>query len=166
MTDTVIRRAGEADLAAITAIYNHYIENTAVTFDLEPLHWHDRQDWLAGFDSAGRHQLFVAVEDDNVLGYAYSGVFRARAAYRRSVETSVYLKDGEAGGGLGSALYTALFDALGREDVHRAFAGIALPNDASVALHEKFGFSRVGVFSDAGWKFERYHDVLWMEKTL
>lgn len=160
-----IRHASEADLPAITAIYNHYIENTAATFDLAPYDWRDRRDWLAGFDGEGRHQLFVAAQGDDILGYAYSGQFRARAAYGRSVETSVYLDKGAVGGGLGSALYTAVFDALAETDAHRAYAGIALPNEASVALHEKFGFTRVGVFSDAGWKFGHYHDVLWMEKA-
>lgn len=163
MTEAVVRHAGEADLPAITAIYNHYIENTAITFELEP---HDRRGWLAGFDAKGRHRLFIVTRGDDILGYAYSGPFRERAAYGRSVETSVYLKDGAGGRGLGTALYRAVFEALADEDAHRAFAGITLPNEVSVALHEKFGFTRIGVFSDAGWKFERYHDVLWMEKAL
>lgn len=166
MIGAAIRHAGEADLAAITAIYNYYIENTAVTFDLEPLDWRDRGDWLAGFDAKGRHQLFVAAEGEDILGYAYAGQFRARAAYSRSVESSVYLKDGAGGHGLGSALYLALFEALSKTDAHRIYAGATQPNEASIALHEKFGFTRIGVFSDAGWKFGRYHDVLWMEKAL
>ncbi len=166
MTGAAVRHASEPDLPAITAIYNHYIENTAITFELEPHDWRDRRGWLAGFDAKGRHQLFIATLGDDILGYAYSGRFRERAAYGRSVETSVYLKDGAGGHGLGTALYRAVFEALAGEDAHRAFAGITLPNEASVALHEKFGFTRIGVFSGAGWKFERYHDVLWMEKAL
>lgn len=165
MSGGTVRAATEADLPAITRIYNHYIENSPATFDLVAFDWHDRRDWFAQFDISGRHRIMVATNDrGDVAGYAYSAQFRGRAAYDGSIESSVYLDSEAVGGGTGSALYTALFDSLSDAGIHRVFAGIAMPNDASVALHSKFGFTKVGVFSEAGFKFGRYHDVLWMEK--
>lgn len=103
--------------------------------------------------------------DGRVAGVASSGRYRPRAAYDTTVETSVYIAPDSVGRGLGSALYGALFDALDGERVHRAVAGIALPNDASVALHRRFGFERVGRFSEEGWKFDRFWDVDWYERV-
>ena len=100
------------------------------------------------------------------VGYASSSVFRPKAAYETSVETSVYVDPGWTGRGVGSRLYERLFAALEQEDVHRAYAGITLPNSGSVALHERFGFTLVGVFTHAGRKFGRYWDVAWYEKHL
>lgn len=148
------------------AIINHYVERTAITFDVEPFTVETRRPWLAQFAETGRHRIFVAERDGRVLGWACSGPFRPKAAYATSVETSVYLAPGEGGRGLGSRLYARLFGALGGEDVHRALAGITLPNDASVRLHERFGFHRVGVFRENGRKLGRYWDVAWYEKPL
>jgi phosphinothricin acetyltransferase len=93
-------------------------------------------------------------------------VFRERAAYSRSVETSVYLDPSMLGHGLGTALYAALLDELAHEDVHRAYAGIALPNDASEALHRRLGFREVGTYTEVGRKFGRWWDVRWYERPL
>lgn len=165
MPEVRVHTATEADLPAITHIYNHYIEHSPATFDLEAFDWRNRKDWLAQFDPESRHRLFVAADEkDDVVGYAYSARFRDRAAYDGSIETSVYLDPGAVSTGIGTALYAALFDSLADAGIHRVFAGIAMPNDASVALHRKFGFTEVGTFSEAGFKFSRYHDVLWMEK--
>jgi phosphinothricin acetyltransferase len=112
------------------------------------------------------YRLLVAVEGDDVVGYATSGPFRAKPAYATSVETSVYLRPDATGRGLGLLLYRALFEALAGEDVHRAYAGVALPNDASRALHEQLGFREVGTFVEVGRKLGRYWDVCWFERAL
>jgi phosphinothricin acetyltransferase len=101
-----------------------------------------------------------------VVGFARSGRYRPRPSYDTTVETSVYVDPASLGRGIGGALYRALFEALEDEDVHRAIAGIALPNDASVALHERFGFRRVAHFSEQGRKFGRYWDVDWYERPV
>lgn len=164
---TVTVRAGRPDdLAALTDIYNHYVVNTHVTFDLEPFTVEQRREWLSHYRPAGRHRLFVAAEGDAVLGYATSSRFREKAAYATSVETTVYCRVDAVGRSIGSLLYAALFDALADEDVHRAYAGIALPNDASLALHRRFGFTDVGTYREVGRKFGRYWDVTWLERPL
>lgn len=161
-----IRPATAADLGQINDLYNHYIATSAATFDLEPktLQW--RQNWFERFGSGGRYRLLVADQDGVVQGYACSTQHRDKAAYDPSVETSVYVAHVAIGGGIGSQLYTALFKELSNEDVHRALAGITLPNDGSVALHQRFGFERAGVFTEQGRKFDRYWDVAWYERPM
>jgi phosphinothricin acetyltransferase len=166
MTETLIRPATRDDLAGINEIYNHFVVNTHVTFDLRPATPAEREEWFGHYAASGRHRVFVARQQDRVLGFATSSRWRPRPAYDTSIETSVYCAPGYEGLGLGTQLYTALFDALDGEDVHRAYAGIALPNDASVALHERFGFRRVAYFTEQGRKFDRYWDVAWFEKSL
>jgi phosphinothricin acetyltransferase len=154
------------DLEAINEIYNHYVRTTAITFDLEPKMMDWRRDWFAGFAQRGRHRLLVARDGDVVLGYASSARHRPKAAYEPSVETSVYLGPDHVGRGIGRILYETLLRELEGEDVHRAFAGIALPNPASVRLHERLGFRRAGLFSEQGRKFGRYWDVAWYERAV
>lgn len=161
MSQVFVRRVEQGDLPALLAIYNHYVVNTHVTFDLEPRTLAQRQEWLDGFAPAGRHQCFVAVKAGVPIGWACTAKFKEKAAYQTSVETSVYLAPGESGQGLGRRLYETLFEALAREDVHRLFAGIAQPNDASVALHRKMGFRHVGTYDEVGRKFGRFWDVAW-----
>ena len=161
----MIRRGRHDDLAVLTAIYNHYIRETAITFDLEPYTVEARRPWLESFTENGRYQLFVAEDGGRVVGWACSRMFRERRAYETSAETSVYLAADVHRRGLGTQLYTQLFDAVAGEDIHRFIAGITLPNDASIALHARFGFERVGVMREVGRKFDRYWDVLWMEKS-
>lgn len=165
-TQVQIRAAGPGDLTAINDIYNHYVLTTHVTFDLVPLTLQQRTEWFSHYDRTGRHRVLVAVSDDRVLGYASASRWRPKEAYLTSVEVSVYLAPDATGRGIGTALYTDLFAALAGEDVHRAYAGIALPNEASIALHERFGFSRVAFFSEQGRKFDRYWDVAWYEKRM
>jgi phosphinothricin acetyltransferase len=105
-------------------------------------------------------------EGGPVVGYATSSPYRPKAAYSTSVETSIYLAPDAGGRGIGSLLYTALFHALAGEDVHRAYAGVTLPNEASIRIHERFGFRKVGVYQEVGRKFGAYHDVVWLEKQL
>ncbi len=166
MSDTLIRRVEQSDLPALLAIYNHYIETTAITFDLEPKTVAQRQAWLDTFQPSGRYQCFVAVKEGEPIGWACSGQFREKAAYQTSIETSIYLKPGEQGHGLGRKLYEALFAALAAEDVHRAYAGITVPNEASVAVHCAMGFVLVGTYCEVGRKFGRFWDVAWYAKNL
>ena len=165
MAGVGIRRGVAGDLAALTAIYNHYVRETPVTFDLEPFDVEERRGWFEGFGESGRHQVFVATREGAVIGYAYSHRFRAKGAYDASVESTVYLEPAAVGAGIGRRLYGALFDALAGQDVHRVLAGITLPNPASVALHRRFGFTPIGVFREVGYKFGRYWDVQWFEKA-
>lgn len=160
-----ITPAGADDLEAINEIYNHYVRTTAITFDLEPKTMDWRREWFAGFGERGRHRLLVARDGKAVLGYASSARHRPKAAYDPSVETSVYLAPGHMGRGIGRSLYEALLRELEGEDVHRAFAGISLPNPASIRLHERCGFRRAGLFSEQGRKFGRYWDVAWYERA-
>jgi phosphinothricin acetyltransferase len=161
MTDITIRRVEQDDLPALLAIYNRYIVETPITFDLEPKTLAQRQEWLDGFAPAGRHQCFVAVKDGAAIGWACSGKFREKAAYDTTVETSVYLAQGEQGRGLGRRLYATLLDALAGEDVHSALGCITVPNEASVGLHRSLGFVPAGTFREVGRKFGRFWDVCW-----
>jgi phosphinothricin acetyltransferase len=125
-----------------------------------------RREWFSHYGGSGRYRLFVATDGDQVIGYASSSKFRPKPGYLTSVETSIYLAPDSVGRGAGAKLYAELFKSLEDEDVHRAYAGIALPNPASVALHERFGFKRVAHFTEQGRKFGRYWDVDWYEKPL
>ncbi|MFH8567226.1 GNAT family N-acetyltransferase [Streptomyces sp. NPDC017993] len=184
--DVQVRAGTAADLGALTELYNHYIRETSVTFDTEPFTSEQRRPWLASHPQDGPHRLLVAQEADGkptgprpgprgdngngdgsaLLGYATSSSFRPKAAYATSVEVTVYCAPGAAGRGIGTLLYEALFEALADEDVHRAYAGIALPNEASVGLHTRFGFRHIGTYTEVGRKFGRYWDVAWYQKDL
>ena len=167
MADHAIRAATLDDLAALTDIYNHYIVHTAITFDLETFTPSARRAWFDDHHEVGPHRLLVATDDRNTcLGYASSSRWRPKPAYRTTVEASVYCRPDACGRGVGTALYAALFATLEREDVHAIVAGISLPNAASVALHEQFGFRPVGVFHAVGRKFDRFWDVAWFERLL
>lgn len=161
-----IREGRIGDLPAIVDIYNSYIADTAITFDIEPITVESRREWFAQFAPDSRRQVFVAEEHGAILGFAYTGVFRARAAYERSVESTIYLEKNAQRKGLGRRLYDHLFDAIQGTGVHRIYAGITLPNDASIALHERCGFTPVGTFTHAGYKFDRYWDVVFYEKKM
>jgi phosphinothricin acetyltransferase len=163
---TVVRASQLPDLPALTDIYNHYVRTSAVTFDTIEFSVEQRHEWFSHYAATGPHRLLVLEEANDIVGYATSGPFRAKLAYATSVETSVYLRPDATGRGLGTALYLALFEALAEEDVHRAYAGVALPNDASRALHERLGFHEVGTFREVGRKLGRYWDVCWFERAL
>ncbi|WP_415953277.1 GNAT family N-acetyltransferase [Streptomyces sp. KLOTTS4A1] len=161
-----IRAGHEGDLEELTRIYNHYIVETATTFDIDAVTVDQRRDWLRAHPERGPHRLLVAEEEGAVVGYASSSSLRPKLAYLTSVETSVYLAPEYQGRGLGSRLYGALFEALGAEDVHRAYAAVTIPNEASFKLHERFGFKPAGVHREVGRKFGRYWDVAWFEKEM
>jgi phosphinothricin acetyltransferase len=164
MATLVIRPGEERDLEEIVRILNHYIATSHVTFDTVPFDSEARRAWFEQFDTAGRYRLLIAEDGPAIVGYAASTALRPKAAYLPSVETSIYLDPDHTGRGIGIRLYRTLLDALGREDVHRAYAGIALPNPGSVALHEALGFHHVGTFDEAGRKFDRYWSIGWWER--
>ncbi len=160
------RHAVEADLAQINDIYNYYVINTPVTFDLEPVRPEERSVWFERYAESGPYQLFVAEGEGSVLAYADSHQFRVKQAYDTTVETTVYCDPAETGRGIGTLLYARLFEALAEQDLKIAIAAITLPNDASVKLHASFGFEPAGIMHDVGRKFDRFWDVGWFEKRL
>ena len=162
-----IRPALPSDLPALVKIYNHYVTETHVTFDLHPLDVATRREWFDAFSGTGPHRLLVAEHASEVVGYASSSRFRKKPAYDSSVETTIYLHPERTGRGFGNALYSRLLDVLAREEtVHRAYGGIAEPNPESVTLHRRLGFELAGTFREVGFKFGRYWDVSWYEKSL
>jgi phosphinothricin acetyltransferase len=166
MHDFRIRPALRSDLPRLTEIYNHYVIYTPITFDLAPHTVEARIPWFEQFATTGRHRLLAAEESGVVVGYAGTTRFRNKAAYETSVETTIYCSHDALGRGIGSRLYAALFEAIAGEDIHRIIAGYTLPNAATLALHERFGFKPVAVFSEAGRKFGRYWDVGFSERPL
>lgn len=161
-----VRAAALEDLPAILRIYNHYVTRTIATFELEPVTLDGRRDWFHEHAGPGPHRLLVADAGPpgGVVGWASSSSFRPRAAYATTVESSVYLEPGWTGQGLGTRLYRELFALLATEDLERIVACIALPNPASVVLHERMGFTPVGTFTHVGRKFGKFWDVLWVQR--
>lgn len=166
MTELAVRPCSLDDLEQLNEIYNHYIVTSPATFDLEPKTIEWRREWFGRYAADGRHRVLVAADGGGVLGFASSSMLRPKAAYDTSIETSIYVAPGATGRGIGATLYGALFEALEGEDIHRAYAGITLPNPASVALHDRFGFVLAGSYREQGRKFGRYWDVAWYEKSL
>ncbi|GGM04085.1 phosphinothricin N-acetyltransferase [Streptomyces fumigatiscleroticus] len=167
-TEVQVRPGVEDDLEALTDLYNHYVRETAITFDTAVFSPEERRPWLLSHPEDGPHRLMVAEDtgSQRILGYVTSSPFRPKPAYGTSVETTVYVAPDAGRRGIGTLLYKALFAALADEDLHRAYAGIAQPNEASVRLHERFGFRHLGTYREAGRKFGRYWDVAWYEKEL
>ena len=163
-----VRPARSSDLPALVEIYNHFVEHSHVTFDLAPVTVEGRTPWFESFDTTGPYRLQVAVDGaDRAVGYASTSQFRTKAAYHPSVESSVYIAPRAHRRGLGTQLYESLLEIVADEpDVHRVYGGVALPNDGSVALHERCGFTHVGTFHEVGHKFGRFWDVAWYEKNV
>ena len=159
-----IRPGTAADLPRLNALYNHYVARTPNTFDITPIALPERERWFRRFGDRGPHRLLVAADRAGVVGFACSAEFRGKEAYATSVETTVYLANEALGRGTGTRLYSELLSALEAEDIHRAYAGITLPNEASVALHQKLGFREIGTYDEVGRKFGRYWSVRWYEK--
>jgi len=165
--DAVVIRPGRAgDLADLLTIYNHYIEHSDATFDVQPTTMAQREVWLSVYASQGRHQILVADDGQSVLGYATSSPYRAHPAFRQTVETSVYVRAGAQGRGLGGRLYDALLRRLADTDVHSAVAAVALPNDGSLALHRSRGFTEVGTFTEYAIKNVRWISSTWFERLI
>lgn len=154
-----IRDATPADAASIADIYNWFITETVVTFEEEPVTAFEIARRMADLTAGGWPWLIAERGEGGVVGYAYGSQWKPRAAYRFSSEVTVYLRRGEEGRGVGSTLYRALLDRLRDKKVHAVMGGIALPNDASVRLHEKLGFKKVAHFDRQGFKMNRWVDV-------
>jgi phosphinothricin acetyltransferase len=161
-----IRHAEQSDLAALTNIYNHYVINTSITFDLQPFTPETRSPWLDNFTPDSAHQCLVIEVDGQLAGYASSAQLRPKAAYDTSVECSIYLDPVMTGRGYGKPLYIQLLLNLQQHDVHRCYGIITLPNLASIRLHEQLGFTEVARLTEVGRKFGKYWDTLWVEKSL
>lgn len=160
----LIRHASQSDVETLRDLRNHYVASSYATFDEALFSTEAVGQWVASFEAAGPYQLLVAEERSSVVGFASSQQYRAHPAFRFTVETSVYAAPGQVGGGIGSQLYAALFEALSTQGIHSAVVGIALPNDASVRLHKKFGFSEVGIFREYAVKRGQLISSLWMQR--
>jgi phosphinothricin acetyltransferase len=160
----MIRPCTSRDAAAICEIYNSFVRDTIITFEETPVSTAEMAQRIS--DVTARFPWLVAEEQGAIAGYAYATPWKARSAYRFSVETTVYVAPGHVRRGVGAALYRDLIAALRKLDVHCAVGGIALPNPASVALHEKLGFKKIGQFVEVGRKFDRWVDVGYWELIL
>lgn len=162
-----LRPARKQDCERINAIYNWYIENTAITFDVEPWTLSKRLEWFEQFASIHhRYNVVVAESAGQIIGFACNTRFRPKAAYDSSTEVTVYTGPGNQTRGVGSALYQGLFKQLSDTDLHRAYAIISLPNDRSISLHQKHDFQHIGTLDEVGTKFGKRVDVSWFQKKL
>jgi L-amino acid N-acyltransferase YncA len=159
-----VRDATAQDAEACAAIYAPYVTGTAITFELDPPSVEEMAARIAAAQST--HAWLVAEADGQVIGYAYGGPMKPRAAYRWSCEVSVYLEQGRRRTGAGRALYETLFDRLAARGYRTAVAGMTLPNDASEGLHKSLGFEPIGTFRNIGWKLNSWHDVAWVQRPL
>ena len=157
----IVRKAEIEDAAQIAGIYNYYIENSHHTFETEPLSSAEMQKRVS--EIAADYPFIVAEENNRIIGYSYSSQYKSRCAYKNTVEISVYVQNNAKQKGVGTMLYTKLFDELSKLNVHAIIAGIALPNDASIKLHEKFGMEKVAHFREVGYKFGKWIDVGYWE---
>ncbi len=161
----IVRPMDPEDVAAIARIYAHYVLTTTISFEEDAVSEVDMAARVADVRAAGLPWL-VADEAGAVVGYAYASKWKARSGYRFSTECSVYVAPGFTGSGVGTRLYATLFDELKRLGLHTVIGGIALPNDESVRLHEKFGFVKVAHFKETGFKFGRWIDVGYWQRAL
>ena len=164
MSKITVCPAESADRVAVAAIYADAVRTSVATFDIEeppPAYWQAKLDSTA----VGDHFL-VACDENTVLGFAYSGVFRSRPAYGRTRETSIYLAPAASGRGLGTRLFSALLDLLRQDHVHVVVSVVAQPNPASNALHHKLGFTEVGTLDEVGFKFGNYLSTTYFQLHL
>ena len=161
---TRIRIGTPADAAAVKRIYDPMVIETAISFEEKPPRLETIAERMREIQAV--YPWLVCERHDEVIGYAYAGRYAARAAYRWSVEASIYIDTQARRLGIGRALYTALFDVLRLQGYYRCFAGVTLPNAASVGLHESLGFTPVGVYHASGHKLGQWHDVGWWELGL
>jgi L-amino acid N-acyltransferase YncA len=159
-----IRPAVAADAAACAEVYSPYVTGTSISFEIAPPAPEQFMERMAEAQAA--HEWLVAARDGLVVGYAYAHRFAERAAYRWSCETSIYVASEVRGQGVGRALYGALLERLAALGYRRAFAGVTLPNEASIGLHRDFGFRDAGCYDRVGWKHGAWHDVAWLQRDL
>ncbi|GLQ12194.1 N-acetyltransferase [Devosia yakushimensis] len=161
----ILRPFAWADVPAITAIYRHYVDNTAITFDTEAPSEAAMAEKFAHLIALG-HPLIVAEQDGKVLGYAYASFYRPRAAYRFTCEDSIYLDPAATGKGLGKTLLTELLVQSRAFGFKQMLAVITADTANSIAIHEKFGFTHVGRYEAVGYKFDRWHDIVHLQLSL
>ncbi|GHU83231.1 N-acetyltransferase [Spirochaetia bacterium] len=160
----MIRPVNIKDAAAICGIYNHYVKNTVITFEEIPVSFKEMEGRIQTITA--QYPWFVLEEAGDLAGYAYVNKWKDRPAYRHAAEVSVYLKTGREGQGLGTELFTRLLEAVGKTPIHAMVAGITLPNERSVALHERFGFKKIAEFNEIGFKLGKWLDVGYWERLL
>ncbi|MGQ7484771.1 GNAT family N-acetyltransferase [Streptococcus suis] len=159
-----IRSARIEDATDLVAIYAPYVENTAITFETQVPTVSEFASRIE--KTLGNFPYLVAVEEGALVGYAYASTYYARAAYDWTVELSVYIQQEARGKGIGTLLYNALERELTARGFKNFLACIALPNPASIALHEKRGYEQVAHFKKVGYKFDTWHDIVWLQKSL
>jgi phosphinothricin acetyltransferase len=162
----VIRSISDGDVNSITEIYNYYISETTVTFETEMVVPRNMSERISKIKSDSLPWIVAQDSSGDVIGYAYASKWRERFAYRFSAEITVYLSATSTNKGMGTALYKALFSELKRKNIHSVMGGITLPNDASIALHEKFGMVKVAHFTEVGFKFNQWLDVGYWQGTI
>jgi L-amino acid N-acyltransferase YncA len=160
----IIRKAEPKDASQVADVYNYYIQQTHHTFETEPLSAEEMQKRIE--DTTEDYPFLVAEENGEIVGYAYATQFKLRQAYEYASEVSIYVRNAAKQKGIGTQLYTQLFDELQETDTHAVVAGISLPNDASVRFHERLGFEKVAHFKEVGYKLGRWIDVGYWEKIL
>ena len=160
----LVRPCEEQDMPAICEIYNYYIKNTTITFEEDELDVYAIKARVEAYTKS--FPWLVCEVDGSVVGYAYATKWKERAAYRKSLEVTVYVKHSLGGKGYGKALYSVLLNSLNNLDCHVILAGIALPNEASIGLHEHFGFKKVAHFPEVGFKFGKWVDVGYWQRNL
>ena len=159
-----IRNAQVEDAANLVAIYAPYVEETAITFETQVPTVEDFETRIK--KTMKKFPYLVAIEEGQIVGQAYASTYYARAAYDWTVELSVYVQKEARGKGVGTLLYTALEEELTARGFKNFLACIALPNPASIALHEKRGYEQVAHFKKVGYKFGTWHDIVWLQKSL
>jgi L-amino acid N-acyltransferase YncA len=164
MTEIQIRNALSDDAKEICAIYNPYVLTTTISFEELPVSIEEMERRI--IDNTRTLPWLLACSGEEVLGYAYATAWKARSAYRASVETTVYVSDKHARKGIGSMLYRELIQQLRERQIHCAIGGIAQPNIASAALHQALGFEKVAEFKEVGYKFDRWINVAYWELLL
>jgi len=155
------RKAEFADAEQIAEIYNYYIQNSHHTFETEPVNSNEMQKRIG--ETIKSYPFLVCEENNEILAYAFATQYKSRCAYKTSAEVSVYVKNNLRQKGIGKILYEKLLEELSKTDVHAIIAGIALPNEASIKLHENFGFEKVAHFREVGFKLGRWIDVGYWE---
>jgi phosphinothricin acetyltransferase len=160
----VVRLAEPSDAAGVQAIYAPIVRDTAISFEIDPPSIEEMSRRIVS--TLPRYPWLVCADDREILGYVYAGRHRERGAYLYSVDVTAYIHERARRSGVGRALYSTLLALLATQGYYRAFAGITLPNEASVGLHEALGFKRIGVYPAVGHKFGEWHDTMWLQLAL
>ncbi|MGB0849669.1 MAG: GNAT family N-acetyltransferase [Bacteroidia bacterium] len=164
MSTIAIREANQSDVQKITDIYNHYVRETVVTFDLteRPISFFSEKMAVLQKD----YPFLVATEDDIPIGYAYASPWKQKDAYKQTAELTIYMDHSNLGKGIGLRLYNALLSSLPLFDIVTAIGGITVPNETSVKLHEKLGFKKVAEFEKVGFKFDKWLNVEYWQRPV